>query len=283
MNVFDSFCTSIAAVSTGGFSNNANSIGGYDSIAIEVITIVLMCLGSTNFLIHLYLVKRQFKKIWNHSEVRFSVVASIAIIPVMIGICMVESKMSFAESLRVSAFQFYSSLSTTGFQNVASMKSLPSSFRGIMIVLMLIGGSVGSTAGGIKQSRVVGTIKGAFENIRNRDENYRVIKHEYIHQNGEEIIFTKDSFMSSASFTIAYLLIFFAGSFVFSLFGYSLGDSMFEFASSIGTVGLSVGITGFNAHPLILLTSICGMILGRLEIVVVFNAFGKLLRPFRKG
>lgn len=281
MSVFDSICTSIASVSTGGFSNNPNSIGGYHSIAIEIITIILMCLGSTNFVIHLYLIKGQLKKIWNHCEVRFLLISTLIVVPIMVAIYMIDTKMTFGESLRISSFQFFSSLTTTGFQNVESIASLPSSFKTIMIFLMLIGGSVGSTAGGIKQYRIISMAKGAFGNMINREQSYKIVKKEYIHRNGEEVIFSKEDYEASVSFTISYILLFFLGSFIFTLFGYSLSDSMFEFASSIGTVGLSVGITGYSANPLILITSICGMILGRLEIVVVFNAIGKILRPFR--
>jgi trk system potassium uptake protein TrkH len=283
MSPFDSICTSIASVSTGGFSNNPNSIGGYHSLPIEIITIVLMCLGSTNFVIHLYLIRGQFRKIWRHSEIRFFVFATLLVIPIMVLICFFDAHMSLGDSFRVSAFQFFSSITTTGFQNVPSVAALPSSMKTIMIVLMLIGGGVGSTAGGIKQYRVVSVVKGSFVSIAHRSQNYKIVKHEFIYQNGREIIFTKDDFISSASFMAAYLLLFFTGSFIFTLFGYSLSDSMFEFASSIGTVGLSVGITGFSAHPVILLTSICGMILGRLEIVVVFNALGKVIRPFGRS
>lgn len=283
MSVFDAINTSIASVSTGGFSTNVNSIGGYNSLPIEIVTIVLMCLGSTNFVIHLYLIRRHFKKIWHHSEVRFFLVATLVFIPILVLIGIFDGGMSFGDSLRISSFQFFSSITTTGFQNIPSIIDLPSSFKSIMIVLMLIGGSVGSTAGGIKQYRVFAMAKGTINNIVNRDQNYKVIKSDFINQNGNEIVFTKEQYISSVSFTMMYLFIFFIGSFIFTLFGYSLSDSMFEFASSIGTVGLSVGITGFDAHPVILITSICGMILGRLEIVVIFSAIGKMIMPKRRN
>ena len=57
---------------------------------------------------------------------------------------------------------------------------------------------------------------------------------------------------------------------------------MFEFASSLGTVGLSVRIIGYNAHPVILWTSILGMLFGRLEIFVILDAFSRILSDVRR-
>ena len=69
------------------------------------------------------------------------------------------------------------------------------------------------------------------------------------------------------AFVFFYLLLFAVGSFVFCCYGYSIQDSMFEFASAISTVGLSVGITSYGASPVIHWTAIAGMFLGRLEIL----------------
>lgn len=68
------------------------------------------------------------------------------------------------------------------------------------------------------------------------------------------------------AFAFFYLLVFSAGTFIFCCFGYSVQDSMFEFASALSTVGLSVGITAYDANPVIHWTASAGMLLGRLEI-----------------
>nr|WP_265093078.1 potassium transporter TrkG [Clostridium sporogenes] len=63
--------------------------------------------------------------------------------------------------------------------------------------------------------------------------------------------------------------------------GYSLQDALFEFASSIGTVGLSVGITSPIASPIVLWTEIFGMLFGRLEIYVIFIAVIKIAKDVK--
>ncbi|MFA7144343.1 MAG: potassium transporter TrkG, partial [Candidatus Izemoplasmatales bacterium] len=89
---------------------------------------------------------------------------------------------------------------------------------------------------------------------------------------GIQYVVTQKEQSDAISFVLLYMLIFLMGTLVFVSYGYSLVDSMFEFASSLGTVGLSIGIISYNAPSLILLTSILGMIFGRMEIYVILYA-----------
>ncbi len=82
-------------------------------------------------------------------------------------------------------------------------------------------------------------------------------------------------------FIFIYLSVFSAGAIVFTAFGYSLTDSLFEFPSSLGTVGLSVGITSCSDPLPLLWVQIIGMFLGRLEFFVVFAAFARVVQDIR--
>lgn len=73
------------------------------------------------------------------------------------------------------------------------------------------------------------------------------------------------------------------GTMVLCMCGFDIGDSMFEFASALGTVGLSVGITSYDASPAVLWTETAGMFVGRLEIYVVFVAAVQLGREIKHG
>ena len=99
---------------------------------------------------------------------------------------------------------------------------------------------------------------------------------------GEKEELTDRDVSLTSSYILFYLILFFAGSLIFTLYGYNLQDSMFEFASAISTVGLSLGITNYNASPVILWTAIIGMFLGRMEIMVVFKAFLRMRKDIRK-
>jgi trk system potassium uptake protein TrkH len=85
------------------------------------------------------------------------------------------------------------------------------------------------------------------------------------------------------TFILVYVIALLFGTFIFASFNdRSLQDALFEYASALGTVGLSVGITGYNAHPVILWTSTLSMFLGRLEFYVVFIAFAKMTTDLSK-
>ncbi|MBQ7223806.1 MAG: TrkH family potassium uptake protein [Erysipelotrichaceae bacterium] len=283
MPLFDAINTAIAALSTGGFSVINESIYGYHSLGIEIVSMILMLLGMTNFMLHLSFLKKRFGNIWKHSETKFFVAVVAIIIPLM---CYDMLKSGFAanfgESLRYSLFQFVTCITTTGFVSVKSLAILPSGFITLMILLMLFGGDLESTGGGIKQYRIIVTLKGIYRSIKNTILNRKMVTTDFIERVGKRYELTQSEISSTSSYVLFYLILLFAGSFIFTLEGYSLQDSMFEFCSAVCTVGLSVGITGYHASKLILWTANVGMFLGRLEIMVVFEAILRLFKDFRE-
>lgn len=274
MPVFDAINTSIAALSTGGFSVIGESIYGYHSFEIELVTILLMLLGQTNFMLHMYLFRLKFKKVFNHCETKFFIMMFIIFVTLMCrNLIHFGYTDNILESLRVSIFQFVTCITTTGFVSVKDMALLPSGFATLMILAMLIGGNQESTGGGIKQYRVIVVLKGIYYSIKESIMNSSMYLSHKIYRMDEKEDLSDEEISSTSSYVLFYLAIFFVGSMIFTLYGYSLQDSMFEFSSAISTVGLSLGITNYNAPKLILWTAMVGMFLGRMEIMVVFKAF----------
>ena len=282
MKVFDAINTSIAALSTGGFSVIGESIYGYHSLPIEIITIILMLLGQTSFVLHLNMFRKRFANVWQHCETKFFLFLLVVFGSLMVlnllqsGYCE-----SFGEALRVSLFQFVTCLTTTGFVSVKDMSVLPSGFVTIMIMMMLIGGDQESTGGGIKQYRVIVALKGIYYLLKESILNDHVVTSHYIYKAGRKCELKDDEVSSTTSYILFYIILFFIGSFIFTMHGYSLQDSMFEFSSAISTVGLSVGITNYYAGNIILWTAIIGMFLGRMEIMVVFRAALRVVKDVR--
>jgi len=188
---------------------------------------------------------------------------------------------NFWESLRVSLFQFVTCITTTGFVSVGDMSLLPPGFITIMVMMMLVGGDQESTGGGIKQYRIIVVLKGIYYSIRESIMNPRVIRTHRIYRVGEKCSLSDDEIRSTSSYILFYILLFFIGSFIFTMYGYTLQDSMYEFSSAISTVGLSLGITNYYAPKVILWTAIIGMFLGRMEIMVVFKAFLRVEKDIR--
>ena len=284
MPLFDAINTSIAALSTGGFSVKNASIYAYHSVGIEIVTIILMMLGQTNFLLHLAMIRGKFSNFWRHCETRFFLIVFAVSVPLMIySMLKCNYTDSFWEALRQTVFQFVTCITTTGFISVEDMSLLPNAFITFMILLMLFGGDLESTGGGIKQYRVIVTLKGIANMIRGTILHQNAVTTTYIERAGKRYPLSDDEIRSTSSYILFYLILFFAGSLIFTMEGYNLQDSMFEFASAISTVGLSLGITGYHARSYILWTGIVGMFLGRLELMVVFEAFLRVFKDVKKA
>ncbi len=123
---------------------------------------------------------------------------------------------------------------------------------------------------------------GGVQLIKNTVKKDNVVSNPYATRAGNKVFLSDDDISSTTSYILLYLLLFALGSYIFSCYGYSLHDAMFEFSSAISTVGLSVGITGYYANPVILWTAIVGMFFGRLEIMVIFQAILKGVTDIRK-
>jgi len=140
--------------------------------------------------------------------------------------------------------------------------------------MMLIGGGMGSTAGGLKLSRVYIMLRLAVLEIRKRLSPTRNVESPvYVKAQGKTPI---DSSLAAdtTGFAVCYMGLFITGSlFTTVTAGCGLTEGMFEFASALGTVGLSIGITGPSTGVGTLIVEMFGMVLGRLEIFLVIIGF----------
>ena len=291
MQTFDAINHSIAAVSTGGFSTKAESIGAYNSLPIEITTIVLMFLGSTNFFAHLYLLRGKIKEFFKYNEVKVMLIILALIIPVTTLVSLyTDPSLSLEYAIRYSSFHVVSALTGTGFQ-LKDMSTFASPVLFILIFMMVLGGNTGSTSGGLKMYRV-GII---FRNIRWTVEDSigskNVCRTHYVQRlDGREYV--DDNTVSKVhAFAFLYMLLLIIGTIIFAMFNdldnvsnaYKFEASLFEFASAIGTVGLGMGITHAGAPNIILWTTITGMFLGRLEIYVVLTTIIRVGKDGRNG
>ena len=270
MNLFDSIVHTMCSLSTGGFSTRVDSIGYYDSLAIETVTIVQMLIGTTNFAALLLLTKGRIAQFFKVSEVRFLCVLLVVFVPVTAFILTYGLYVNLGSGFRLALFNIVSALSTTGYSTM-SYADWPQAALGIMIVMMLIGGGIGSTAGGLKLTRVYILLRSTLQNVRQKLYAPRTIQRfTYNTPHGKEQIDAK-LINNTSSYFVCYLCLFIFGSIAISITeNCDLVSGMFDFSSSLGTVGLSIGITGPATSNATLLIEMLGMLLGRLEIFVVF-------------
>mgnify|MGYP002514662117 CR=1 FL=1 len=271
MPFFDSLLHTMCALSTGGFSNRMDSIGYYHSISIEIITIVLMLIGTTNFSFLLLLFKGKIKSFCRASEIRFLAGLMLVAIPFM-ALFLQQGGNSVLLSIRLAMFNAFSATSTTGYAT-CSYNNWPETALAIMILLMLIGGGIGSTAGGIKLGRVCILLKNLLKNIKKKMVPDRIVLLSYYHKGTEKELLENKSVEEAFTYAGSYLIIYIIGTIALTFFAKcTLAEGAFEFASSLGTVGLTIGVTGKNTSAICLLIEMLGMILGRLEIFVLLKA-----------
>ncbi len=273
MTWFDSICHSMCSLSTGGFSTKLNSIGEYDSLAIEIITIVLMLIGTTNFAALILLAKGKIKSFFRVSEVKFMFILLEIFIPITAFSLADGLGISYLEGLRKSAFDVVSALSTSGYSTM-SYAEWPHFAIGVLILMMVIGGGVGSTAGGIKISRVYLALRFALTNVKKKLSPSRNIEAPYYMKAQGKAPIDKELIEDTTSFIMTYLVIYVIGSLLITVTANcTLTEAMFDFASSISTVGLSIGITNPMTNNATLIVEMIGMMLGRLEIFIVLIGF----------
>jgi len=156
MNWFDAFSHSFSTVAIGGFSTHDASIGYFNSIQIEIVAMVFMFLAGLNFALH-FTAFRNVSTSPYRVDPEFKIFALLLLIGIVIStlyLWLHNVYPTWQEALRFGAFQTVSIASTTGFSN-ADFAMWPAFFPVMLILMSFIGGSAGSTAGGMKVIRFI--------------------------------------------------------------------------------------------------------------------------------
>ena len=282
MTWFDGICHAMCSLSTGGFSTKLASIGEYDSLSIEIITIVLMIIGTTNFGALLLLARGKVKSFFKVSEVKFMFILLAVAIPLVAFSLSDGLNLSLRDGFRRSSFDVISALSTTGYSTM-SYAEWPQFAIGILILMMIIGGGIGSTAGGMKIQRIYLMLRLLVLNLKERISPPNTVKApHYIKATGKARI-DKETADETTSYILMYLVIYIVGSIMITATAdCTLTEAMFDFSSAMSTVGLSIGITNPTTNNPTLIIEMIGMLLGRLEIFIVFIGCSSAINVIKK-
>jgi trk system potassium uptake protein TrkH len=266
MDWFDAVNHAFAAVSTGGFSTRPLSVGHWNSAAIEAVLIVLMILGTTNFVIVYLLVQGRVRVVLRNGEIRFMAVSIVLTTVLLVALVTTSLYATLEKSVRVAIFEVVSAMTTTGFSSVDYRPWGDFGWM-ILILLMLIGGGTGSTSGGIKQFRIYLMYKSIIWEIRRAFMPRHMVNEPAYWQGEKRQVLNDAQVRRVALFVGLYVSVFLIGAGIFTAYGYPLRDSLFEFASALGTVGISVGVTNAAMPP---------ALLGRLEFFTIIVGLLKL-------
>lgn len=287
MPVFDSFCHAFTTASTGGFSVKNASIGAYNNVGAEIIITIFSLLFSVNFNVYYLVLIGQARKALKNEETwwMFGIYILATFAATMSLFLTSINEYGFAESLRYASFQVATVMSTTGYV-VTDFGGWPVFSQFVLITLMFIGGSAGSTAGGIKVSRIAILSKSSFLNIRKTisPRSVRTIKMDG-KPLGEEVVSTVQRFMIMYIFifVLSYLAISFYSPFQGSN---GLVTNLSAVATCLNNVGCGImslhnGLfVDFNYFSKIVLS--LDMLLGRLELLPIILIFApRIWRPVK--
>jgi len=272
MDLFDAFCHTFGTLATGGFSTKNASIGHYNNTYFDTVITFFMLLAGINFALHYQALTGNVKAFYKNSELRFFLGVFIVATTLVTWSVWRNNEPSLAESLHQASFQSASILTTTGYAT-ADFEKWPSLARIVLIVLIFIGGSAGSTGGSIKCLRILLLLKHTYRELRRLIHPRAVIP---VKLQGKVV---SDDILSSIwGFFILFISLFIVASIILTAMGIDLTTSFMAVAATIGNIGPglgSVGPTDNYAHlpqaaKVVLL--LC-MLLGRLEVYTVFILF----------
>lgn len=271
MNLFDSVCHAFGTIATGGFSPKNSSIANY-SPYIQYVIMTFMLLAGTNFIIHYYLFKREVNKVKNNDEFKFYLLIVLVIGLIISSVLFFNMQKPFEESLRLGFFQVISIITCTGFATADYMQ-WPVIAWGIIFFAMFLGGSTGSTAGGIKIVRHLI----AFKNIS------RIFRH-LVSPNAILLVrlnkktISEDTNRSILTFIMLYFFVFAIGSLLMLLTGVdgltassSVATCMAGIGPGVGSVGPASNFAHLSSIGKLILSFL--MLVGRLEIYTILILF----------
>jgi trk system potassium uptake protein TrkH len=246
-------------------------VGAYQSAAIDWVVITFMLIASLNFGLYYGLVRGRWGELWRNYELRFYLALHMVVI-VVVGLCIHDRHASWLDTLRFSTFQTTAVTSTTGFMT-EDYDTYPETARFALFLCMFIGGCAGSTAGGLKASRVYILLGAVFRELR-ASMSPNVVQ--TIKVGG--INLPPEVLRGVVTFFVAYLLLFMVGSAALVAVGLDMVSAMTGVAASMSSAGPGLGSVGpaqnygFVPDPGKAVLCIC-MIAGRLELFALFAVF----------
>lgn len=270
MNIFDAFCHTFSTMSTGGFSTKNASVGFFNPL-IQWTIILFMIIGGTNFTLHYLAFKNKsiMAYLKNKEFKLYSFIIVICTIIVFIGLNQVYS---IEENLRTSLFQVVSILTTTGYAT-ADYEQWACMDKGVLLILMFLGGCAGSTSGNIKIGRYLIMLKRSKTEFRKMIHPKAMINTQY---SGKSI--SESLVVNVLQYFFLHIIIIFLGTIILTAVDLDLITALSATASCMGNIGPGFGLVGptqnyafisdTGKYVLSLL-----MFLGRLEIYPVLILF----------
>lgn len=258
-------CSTIA---TGGFSPYNASVAHFNSPLIEGVLAFFMIISSANFGMYVAAWKRGPSVILSNTEFRVYIGLVAAESVMMAADLVAEQGWPWNEAFRQAFFQAASISSSTGFVS-SDFDTWPAFSRTILLFFMFVGGCAGSTAGGLKVTRLILLIKTIALRIRQKMHPHLVF-----HVRCNKETFSEDILYGVARFFFVYVMLDILWTLLFIFDGIPIFDALGVAVSTMGSCGPGFGLFGatctYAEMPVFSKTVVClSMLMGRLEIFPV--------------
>lgn len=272
MSLFEAVCTAFGTAGTGGFGVRNDSIAGYSPYLQNVCTVFMLLFG-VNFSCYYMLLLRQFKNVFRDEELRLylGIVAGSVLV---ITLNLKGFYETLGETVRHAAFQVASIVTTTGFATT-DFDLWPGLSKAILLGLMVIGASAGSTGGGFKCGRVLLVLKSLHRSVRQVVHPQKV---EVVRMNGNPI--GEKILQSTNAYLAAYVIITAVSFLLISIDGFSITTNFSAVLACFNNIGPGFEMVGpscnfgaYSAFSKVIL--IVDMLAGRLEIFPILILFSR--------
>lgn len=268
MEPFDAICHAFSTISTGGLSTKNNGLMYWDSATIDYIIMVFMFLGGVNFSLMYLFIKGQFGKMLKNEEFQWYSASILIFAAIMlITLLVYHTDLEISTSIRYALFNMSSLISTTGFSHVDYTQWSPFIWT-FMLFAMLLGGSSGSTSGGIKTVRIVLLLKNSYYEFKRLIHPNAVIP---VRFNGHVV--NTQIINNVLAFIFMYVIVMGVSIIIFTATGLGFDESVGTTFAALTNVGLSMGEIGTGDYST--LSTFAKwymsflMLVGRLEVFTV--------------
>ena len=268
MSFFDAVSHALATIATGGFSTHDASFAYWDSALIDCIAIVFMTLGGVNFGLHFIAWRRASTAAYGHDSELKSYLRILGGVSLLTALTLWFSSTfdSFPQALRHATFQTVSNMTTTGF-TTTGFTGWPSFIPLALIMIGFVGGSSGSTSGGMKVARVIMAVR----------QSTREVK-QLVHPHGQFLVkmggrrVSESIVLSVGGFCTLYVLTFVVSTLALATTGADPVTAFSAAATTLNNMGPGLGSVAVNFQELSdagVWVSSLTMIIGRLEVFTV--------------
>ncbi|MCI6719245.1 MAG: TrkH family potassium uptake protein [Butyricicoccus sp.] len=272
MSVFESLCTAFGTAGTGGFGVKNDSLVSYSPYLQNVCTIFMLLFG-VNFSLYYLALLGEVRAVFRDEELR-CYLGLFAVSTALITVNILPISNGWRDALHHAAFQVSTIMTTTGFSTV-DFNLWPALSKSILLCLMILGASAGSTGGGIKTIRWLLMVKGARRSIRQllRPRNVQVI-----HVNGKVI--DEEVLRGTHAYISAYWMLILFSMVLISLDNFSIETNVSAVLACFNNIGPGFDVVGpmsnysdFSSFSKLVLS--IDMLLGRLEIFPMLALFSR--------